>query len=67
MEEFIVYRYYFNGVFWTYEKLELPEKELKQYIAEHQNEMKNIEVFRKSERVEISVNVDVKIKKREEE
>ncbi len=67
MKEFIVYRYYFNGMFWTYERLELPEKELKQYIAEHQNGMKNIEVFRKSERAEISVNVDVKIKKREEE
>ncbi len=63
-EKFIVYRYYLNSMFWTYERLELSEKNLKKYIVKHQNEMKNIEVFRKSEIVEINVNVDVRIKER---
>lgn len=63
-EKFIVYRHYSNSMFWTYERLELSEKNLKKYIVKHQNEMKNIEVFRKSEIVEINVNVDVRIKER---
>ena len=28
-EKFIVYRYYLNSMFWTYERLELSEKNLK--------------------------------------
>lgn len=63
-KNYIVYRYFFNTMLWTYERLELSEKELKKYIVKHQNEMKNIEVFFKSERVKISIDVNVEIEER---
>lgn len=64
-KNYIVYRYFLNAImFWTYERLELSEKELKKYIVKHQNEMKNIEVFRKSERIKISIDVNVEIEER---
>jgi hypothetical protein len=61
MEKFIVYRYYNTILYCTYERVELTKKELKNYLFKHQTELENIEVFKKSEKTKININVNIDI------
>ena len=61
MEKFIVYRYYNSILYWTYERVELTKNELKEYLFNHQSELKNIEIFEKKERTKININVSIDI------
>lgn len=61
MEKFIVYRYYNSILYWTYERVELNKNELKEYLFNHQSELKNIEIFKKKERTKININVSIDI------
>ncbi len=61
MEKFIVYRYYNPILYWTYERVELTKNELKEYLFNHQSELKNIEIFKKEERTKININVSIDI------
>lgn len=61
MEKFIVYRYYNTILYWTYERVELTKNELKEYLFNHQSELKNIEIFKKEERMKININVSIDI------
>ena len=47
MKKFIVYRHYNSLLYWTYERVELTKNELKEYLFNHQSELKNIEIFKK--------------------
>lgn len=61
MGKFIVYRYYNSILYWTYERVELTKNELKEYLFNHQSELKNIEIFKKEERTKININVSIDI------
>ena len=61
MEKFIVYRYYNAILYCNYERVELTKKELKNYLFKHQTELENIEVFKKSEKTKININVNIDI------
>ena len=61
MEKFIVYRHYNTILYWTYERVELTKNELKEYLFNHQSELKNIEIFKKEERTKININVSIDI------
>ena len=61
MEKFIVYRHYNGILYWTYERVELTKNELKEYLFNHQSELKNIEIFKKEERTKININVSIDI------
>lgn len=61
MEKFIVYRHYNSILYWTYERVELTKNELKEYLFNHQSELKNIEIFKKEERKKININVSIDI------
>lgn len=61
MEKFIVYRHYNSILYWTYERVELTKNELKEYLFNHQSELKNIEIFKKKERTKININVSIDI------
>lgn len=61
MKKFIVYRYYNTILYWTYERVELSKKELKNYLLKHQGELKNIEIFKKEERAKVNINVSIDI------
>lgn len=61
MEKFIVYRYYNTILYGTYERVELTKKELKEYLFNHQSELKNIEIFKKEERTKININISIDI------
>ena len=61
MEKFIVYRYYDAILYWTYERVELTKKELKNYLFKHQSELEKIEIFKKEERMKININVSINI------
>lgn len=61
MEKFIVYRHYNSILYWTYERVELTKNELKEYLFNHQSELKNIEIFKKEERTKININVSIDI------
>ena len=41
--------------------IELTKKELKNYLFKHQTELENIEVFKKSEKTKININVNIDI------
>lgn len=61
MEKFIVYRKYYAGLYWTYERIELTKAELKYYLFKHQTELENIEVFKEIGKVKIDLNVSIDI------
>lgn len=61
MKKFIVYRHYNGILYWTYERVELTKNELKEYLFNHQSELKNIEIFKKEERTKININVSIDI------
>lgn len=62
MKKYIVYRYFDNVLFYTYERVELTEKELKDYLYEHQTELKNIEVFKEEGKCKVEMQVDITLK-----
>lgn len=62
MGTYIAYRHYNNGIFWTYERVELIEKELLKYIKRHLGELKNIEIFTKENKITININVEMEDK-----
>lgn len=61
MEKFIVYRKYFSGLYWTYERVKLTKAELKKYLFEHQTELEDIEVFKETGKAKIDLNVSIDI------
>ena len=61
MKKFIVYRHNNSLLYWTYERVELTKNELKEYLFNHQSELKNIEIFKKEERTKININVSIDI------
>lgn len=62
-QKFIVFRQYFTGLFWTYERVELEEGELGEYLENNYKDLDKIDVFTKQEKV----NVELKINLRKEE
>ncbi len=61
MQKFIVYRKYYAGLYWTYERVELTKAELKYYLFKHQTELENIEVFKETGKAKIDLNVSIDI------
>lgn len=59
MKKYIAYRYYNAILYWTYERVELTEKELNKYIKNHLSELKNIEIFTRKDKVKIDINVNL--------
>lgn len=59
-KKYIVYRYYNAILYWAYERIELSEKELEQYIEKHLGELKNIEIFTRENKIQLEVNVNIK-------
>ena len=59
MKKYIAYRYYkdFFNTYDKYERKELKESELTEYIKQHLGELKNIEIFSQDSKVKIEVNV----------
>lgn len=66
MEKYIVYRHYNNTLYWTYERVELTKKELKEYLSKYHQELKNIEVFKKKEKIKIKIDVNISLNKEAE-
>lgn len=59
-KKFIVYREYFTGLFYTYEKIELDKEELGEYISKHYTELKNIEIYSFKDKVNIDLTIQLK-------
>ena len=59
MKKYIAHRYYkdFFNTYDKYERKELKESELTEYIKQHLGELKNIEIFSQDSKVKIEVNV----------
>ena len=62
MKKYIVYRYYkdFFNTYDNYEREELKESELTEYIKQHLGELKNIEIFAADNKIKIQVDVNMK-------
>lgn len=58
-QNFIVFRQYFTGVFWTYERIELEEKELGKYLEKNYKDLERIDIFTKQEKVSLEVKINV--------
>lgn len=58
-KKFIVYRQFFTGLFYTYEKLELDKEELGEYISEHYEELKNIDIYSFKNKVNINLSISL--------
>lgn len=58
MKKYIVYRKY-STIFVSeqYERVELSEKELINYIEKHAGELKNIDIFETNNKVKIDMNI----------
>lgn len=61
--KYIVYEYINQYLFnpSRYERHELKtDKELKDFLFKHQNNLKNIEIFKKSQKCEINIEINIK-------
>lgn len=59
MPKYIAYRKYNNLLYWTYERIELTEKELTEYIKKHLRELKDIEIFTRENKAKIDIKVGI--------
>lgn len=61
-EKFIVFRQYFTGLFWTYERIELEEGELGKYLENNYKDLDKIDIFTKQEKVNIELKINLRKK-----
>lgn len=60
-KKYVAYRYHNNFMYWSYERIELTEKELTPYIKKHLGELKNIEIFTMENKIKVEINVNLEV------